>query len=91
MEEKKHVTTRRRILKIGASLFAFIPAALYLKDAPSAFAYEICGPDDPRSTSCGDWYCIDNCGLYEWARLCTSYGTRSNEQCASWVEWGGDC
>lgn len=92
LQGQKEYGRRSALVKIGKALFAFVPAIIYLQQLPHASAYTPC-VDEPTSTSCGDWYCV-GLGCYpngtKWgyyARLCTTYGVKSNEECSSQVEW----
>ena len=92
MENKKPFFSRRRLLKVGTALFAFIPSVLYLKEATPALAYTTCA-DEPLSIGCTDWFKVTEpgTGRLRWARLCSAFGTWSNEMCGEWVEWGSYC
>ncbi len=55
--------SRRQVMKVGASLFAFVPAIRYLASTPTAFAideecenpeYIVCVPD---GTECANYDC----------------------------------
>jgi hypothetical protein len=64
MKDRKQIFSRRTLMKVGASLFAFIPGAWYLnKSSPRAFAE----PADPPPCQCaclGDIVETYDCGTY---------------------------
>jgi hypothetical protein len=75
--------SRRRLLKIGASLFAFVPAIGYLMSPPKAFAFEPC--DDPEFIEC--IYYETECANYDcelqnhWYTVEECFDTRDDEIC----------
>lgn len=78
----KHFS-RRRLLKVGAGLVAFVPAIRYLASAPKAFAYVPC--EDTEFISCS--YYETECANYDcqiqnhYYRVEECVDDRNNEIC----------
>lgn len=89
--KEKSLFSRRSILKVGVSLFAFIPAVKYLSQSPAALAYVPCEEVtcDYVGRVCANydcwtyntWYDIYDCYDIHDESFCYSYYVNTGERC----------